>query len=124
MKHFFSKLFSPKVDFEAILACVHKLPEQISVSWKRQEGFIIGEISYNGFDPIYTQARTPKEFVKMVNDAVYISLDFKPDCIEFLHREKDAYLPTDKQWEDLNNGKIAASSFGLASNLARKPAFA
>ncbi len=105
---------------EVIDTYFHKLPNNISVSWKREDGFIIGEISFNGFDPIYTQARTPKEFVRMVNDAVYISLDFKAEYIEFFHREKDVYSPTPKQWEELNDGKILQSSFGLASNLSRE----
>jgi len=119
MRNFLTKLFSPKLELEVVDAYLHKLPSKIAVSWKREDGFIIGKISYGGYDPIYTQARNPKEFIRMVNDAVYISLDFKEEYIEFFH-ESDLYPPTAEEWERLNDGKITQSSFGLASKLAHE----
>ena len=119
----FSHLFRPQPDVEVINAYLHKLPDRVAVSWKREEGFIIGEISFSGLDPIYAQAVSPKEFVRMVNDAIYISLDFKPAYIELFH-QKDVYAPTPEQWKELNDGKVTSSSFGLASKLAHEPALA
>lgn len=120
MKNVLKKLFSPDLDIEVIDTYFHKLPDRISVSWKREDGFIVGEISFNGYDPIHTQARNPKEFVRMVNDAVYIAFDLKPEYIDFFHRQKDFYAPKIEQWKELNNGEITESSFGVASRISRE----
>lgn len=94
MGNIFAHLFAPSLDIEVIHAYFHKLPDSIHVLWKRDGGFIIGEIRLSDdSEPIFTQARNSKEFVRMVNDAVYIALNFKPEYIAFFHAQKDIYSP-------------------------------
>ena len=113
MKNFLSFFFPPKLEKEVVQAYRHRLPKGIRVSWKREDGFIVGEIFVkDGCDPIFTQALTPKEFVRMVNDAVFIAFDFKPEYIEFFH-DKNIYSPTAADWSKLNDGKVPSASFGL-----------
>lgn len=94
---FFSKVFSPKVEIEVIHAYLNKMPKEVSVSFKKEDRFLIGEIILEkGADPFYVQARTPEEFNKMVNEAVYVALDFKSEYIKFFHERNDILSPSPK----------------------------
>ncbi len=110
MNYILSKLFPPKLEPEVMKAYLQRLPNRITVSWFRENGFIIGAIKTGDDEEFYTQAKSPKEFVKMVNDALYVAFDFKPEYIEALHA-KDIYSPPPLAWKDLNNGKIPNASF-------------
>jgi hypothetical protein len=117
MKSFLSRFFSRSALVqEQILAYRHKLPSKVAVSWERRNDLIIGEIVLDekGDDVIYTQAKNANEFVKMVNDAVYVAYDLKPEYIKYFHTKKECYkMPPQKEWEKLRNSEIHSGKFGV-----------
>jgi hypothetical protein len=122
MNNLFYRLFAPKLDIEVISAYLHKLPKEIRVSWFRDEGFIIGKIFIGPSEQDYvmTQALTPKEFFRMVNEAVYIAMDFNPEYIEFFHQQNDAYVPTDEAWHALSDSRIARQDVEIVNRIEER----
>ena len=74
---------------EVLFACVNKLPENIEVSWEREDGLIVGTIRADEGHEFMTQGRNAKEFIEMVNDAVY---DVPIEYYDLLEKYK-AYVP-------------------------------
>jgi len=62
--------FQESLEPEAFYAYLNRLPEDISVAWRRDGGFIIGKIK-DGEVTYMTQGKSDQEFIEMVNDAVY-----------------------------------------------------
>ncbi len=96
---------------EVVISCLHKLPDEVTVAFKKEGGFLIGRIQLKGCeDPIFIQASTPAEFTKMLNEAIYIAHDFKNEYIDFFHKKGDRYAPTPEAKKALEeiSGKIAS----------------
>ena len=118
MNHFFSRLFPPKLEPEAIQCYINRLPEQIQVSWKRDEdGLLVGRVSIgnNRDDSFWTQGKNVKDFLYMINDAVFIALDFKPEYIPVFHR-MISYAPTEGILKRLSDESMKEGSFGISKS--------
>lgn len=120
MNSFFSRFFQPKLDPAMIQYYVNQLPDQIQISWKRDDdGFLIGRVSIgnNRDDSFWTQGKNVKDFLYMINDAVFIALDFKSEYIPEFHRSI-FYTPNEGILKSLNDASIKEGSFGI---IAKRP---
>lgn len=96
MKNFFKKLLNPpEIIQEQVTAYWHKLPKEVSVAFGKDRDLLIGKVLVEqDADPILIQARTPAEFNKMLNEAVYVAFDVKSEYIDFFHERGDRFAPT------------------------------
>lgn len=118
MLNIFSSIFGQKLDPVVMKCYVERLPEKIEVSWNRnKEGYLIGRICIGDKpdETFFTQAKTAKEFVKMVNDALFVALDIKPEYINFFHAHIP-YAPSPEELHRLNDGTIKEGAFGFQKN--------
>ena len=97
------KTFNPVFN-EAALAYFHKLPDNIEVRWEKEGRFIVGWIKIEGEDVFMTQAKSAKEFVEMVNDAIYSVYKIPVQYFKLLEKKK--FKPNPQQFELLNNATI------------------
>ena len=116
MNFLFSKLFPPKLLPEVVRCYLQRMPGTIEVAWKREDGLIVGRVKFgpNENDYFWTQAKMAKEFIYMVNDALFISLDMKSEYIPFMHRAI-SFLPNAEQLKSLNDGSIKEGSFDVVA---------
>jgi len=96
----------PKLDKEALEAYFHKLPSEIDINWFRDGKYIIGKIEADGYK-FMTQAVSAKEFVEMVNDALFTVYKIPEDYFDAL--EKRRFYPTKEQFEKLNDASVKKS---------------
>lgn len=103
-------IFPSDIYKEEAFAFADRLPNRIKVGWFRDGKFIIGEI-IDGNNTYYTQAKSAKEFVEMVNDAIYSVYGVKQKYFKILGEDK--YHPTEAEFERLNNGRIPNAQMNL-----------
>ena len=112
----FKNLFSkPKISEEALEAYYSKLPDNISVKWGRDGKYIVGKISADGQE-FMTQAKSAKEFVYMVNDALFAMYEIPEEYLDILQSEK-GFKPSAREFEKLNNTAVKESSMNLEKRL-------
>ncbi len=114
MKNLLAKIFSPKPEIirQVVISYLQKLPDVVSVAFKKDDDLLIGRIQLKGDeDPIYIQAQNPAEFTKMLNEAIYVTFDFKSEYIDFFHKRGDHYGPTPEAKKALDDlyGKRSTS---------------
>ena len=110
---FNSFLFPQKNFFQEAFDCyLNKLPVNIKVEWERDEndGFIVGHINADN-NTFIAQGKNAKEFIEMVNDAIYAVYDIPPQYISQLGYKK--YYPNPEQLEKLKDKSIKFASFGF-----------
>lgn len=108
----FVRLFKPAQLYpEALIAYFHRLPSQISVSWFRDDGFIVGTIKTDDGAEFMTQGVSAREFVEMVNEAVFVVYEIPEDYFDALGAKK--FVPTREEFEKLNNAAIKKSTLQL-----------
>lgn len=105
IKHIF---FRPRLSREAWLAYFHRLPDTIEVDWQRDGGFIIGRVRA-GEHRFCTQGRNAREFIEMVNDAIYAVFDIP----EAYSGTLKSYAPNHEDMQKLADGSIPAHAFNL-----------
>jgi hypothetical protein len=111
VKNFIASNLSPRPPKEVLIAQYHKLPDQIQVSWFRDDGFIIGNIDADGHKYM-TQALSAKEFVERVNDTLCAVYDIPQNCLNVISRYK-RYEPSPEEYKDLNDIAIKESKISL-----------
>jgi hypothetical protein len=90
-------------DTDTAYALISKLPATIRVSWKKENGAVIGEITTDDNTRLVTYAPNPIEFVEMVQDAVFTAYD-----IPVQYRVKyfaNFYQPPEEELEKLFSGE-------------------
>lgn len=98
-----------QIIYEVLLCYRDKLPsDDIEVSWKRDGKFIVGVIKV-GKDTYMTQGRTAKEFVEMVNDALYAAYEVPPFYAQQLGGNY-RIMPSKEAFDHLNNAAIKKSN--------------
>jgi hypothetical protein len=109
--------FPQKYIFQEALDCFkERLPKNVEVVWERDaDGFIVGNINADG-DKFMTQGKNAKDFIKMVNDAIYAVYDIPPEYISKLGGETK-YYPKPSQLALLKDKSIKEASFGLTKQL-------
>jgi len=106
-KQFFKKDYSQ----EAFEAYSLKLPNIIQVRWFRDGKFIIGEIEADGYK-FMTQGRNAKEFIEMVNDALFAVYEIPEDYIDLLSKTHK-FEPNEQAKSLLMDKSILRSEFGI-----------
>lgn len=102
--------YHPKINREAFVAYFDKLPDQIEVNWKRDGDFIIGEIDAEG-NKFMTQAKSAKEFVEMVNDALFVTYQIPEEYFDALSPKR--FLPPPEQFMALNDMSVKKSKMSI-----------
>lgn len=100
---------------EALFAYANRLPESVMVTWFRDGEFIIGHITAEQLD-VMTQATTPREFVTMVNDAVFAAYEIPVRYFSALSAR--SFRPVAREYQKLSNRAIANSSLIIERSLA------
>lgn len=109
---FFRKIFfKPDLAEEAIEAYFCRLPDRINVKWKRDGEFIVGWIITDD-NEFMTQGRNAKDFIDMVNDAVYTVYDIPKDYVDVISKFK-TYDPPPQEIEKLQDSSITGSTIGF-----------
>lgn len=108
------KTFDPTSE-EAALAYFYRLPDKIEVEWKKEGNFIVGWIKIEGEDVFMTQARSAKEFVEMVNDAIFSV--YKIPVQYFKHLEEKKFKPNSHDFQLLNDKAVRKSVLDLKKQL-------
>ncbi len=96
---------------EALIAYFHRLPDKIRVHWFRDDDFIIGTIEVDGEKPFMTQGYTAREFVEMVNEAIFVVYEIPEEYFNALGAKK--FVPSCEEFERLNNAAIQNSTLQL-----------
>lgn len=102
-----NKFFPPEIIEEVFVANLHRLPSELKVKWFRDGKYIVGNITADGNVMFMTQAKSAKEFVEMVNDALYATYDIPNHYIPLMRK----FSPTPEQFSQLNNISIKSSDF-------------
>jgi len=82
---------------------------KIGVSWQRDGKFIIGSITVDDGDEFMTQAKSAKEFVEMVNDAIYATYEIPAEYIPLLGGLKRIKPPA-SEFKKLNDAAVKKSA--------------
>ncbi len=98
-----------EIVYEVLIHHQANLPNQnVQVSWERDDKYIVGTIKV-GDDTFMTQGRTAKEFIEMVNDALYATYNIPPEYAAQLGGNF-RLTPPKEEFEKLNNAAINESS--------------
>lgn len=100
---------------EVHVCCNQKLPKDVKVIWKREnDGFIVGHVNVDGYE-FTTQGKNAKDFINMVNDAIYAIYEIPPQYIPYLGGYQ-RYFPKPDQLELLKDKSITNSTLGFYQN--------
>lgn len=105
------RIFKPEIYPEVFFAYLHKLPNDIRVSWFRDEGMIIGTVSA-GAKEFMTQGENADDFIHMVNQSVITAFNIPDDYIDIIAKTR-IYNPPPEDRGLLENKKVLKSSFGF-----------
>lgn len=105
-----NNLFPLETIPEAAIAYNCRLPSEIEVSWFRDGKFIIGNIKTHDTS-FMTQAKSAKEFVDMVNDALYAVYDIPIQYAQLPNMKK--LVPKPGEFQKLSDTKIHSSVIGF-----------
>lgn len=105
---------SKELEPEAFNAYLHKLPKNIKVEWQRNGKLIVGEITAEK-NKFMTQGYSGKEFVEMVNDAVYTMYDV-PEDYRHAVRQSRAYNPSQDEQQKLEDAGVKKSSITFSKS--------
>lgn len=108
-------LFGDQEIIGEVLVCEqNKLSDkQVQVSWTRDGEYIVGTIHMDD-QTFFTQGRSAKEFVEMVNDAIYAVYDVEPKYAKQLGHYR--LVPSKDEFEKLNNSAIKKSAFNFGES--------
>lgn len=98
--------YQPKIYKEAFDAYYNRLPDSIEVDWQRDGKYIIGKIKA-GDKKFMTQAVSAKEFVDMVNDALFVVYKIPDEYFKALESRK--FKPLPEEFKAMNNAAIKKS---------------
>lgn len=100
-----------KIIGEVLVSNMNELSDKkVGVSWERDGEFIVGTIFIDG-STFMTQAHSAKEFVGMVNDAIYAVYGVTPQYAEQLGNYR--LVPSEEEFKKLNDQAIKKSSFNF-----------
>lgn len=117
-----SGLFKSKLEPEAFYAYFNRMPSTISVGWKKDGEYLVGEVSYDDFSFV-TQAKSAEEFISQVNEGVVVSNNVPRNYIPAL-REARGYLPSAQVLDELSKAAPGAHGSWEVSREKRKYALA
>ncbi len=96
------------------MAYFHKLPDKISVVWKRDGKFIIGWVE-TGDNKFVTQAESASEFINIINDSILIIFEI-PEKYHQILRKTKSFLPPEDQVKMLNDLSVPGAKIKFEKN--------
>ena len=111
---FLQRFVKPEIYPEAYFAYYHRLPNEVQVSWFRDEGMIIGKVRA-GDREFVTQGVDADDFLKMVNQSVVTAFNIPDEYFDIVSQTK-IYAPTAGDRQLLDDQTITERSFGLMKN--------
>ena len=98
MLNYFKSLFGFGIDPEVLAVYIAKLPSEVSVSIKDDSsGLYSAIIKGAAIHPVATQAKTGKELIFMVNDAIFTMKDIPERYRPFM----DEFVPPESVYAEL-----------------------
>ncbi len=110
-----------QIEPEALFAYMNRLPKQIEVSWKKEDGLFVGQVKYADFSFV-TQGINHNDFIKMVSESVLVSLDIPSIYVNYLMNFRPIYEPNRAALENLLSNNTG--TFRIISKLKNKRAYA
>jgi len=106
--------FKEKIYPEAYFAYFNRLPNEIQVSWFRDDGMIMGKVNAGGKE-FMTQGVNADDFIKMVNQSIVTAFNIPEDYYDIVNRTK-TYFPKPSEKKLLDDRSVMNDSFGLVKN--------
>ncbi|MBN1585686.1 hypothetical protein JW899_04980 [Candidatus Uhrbacteria bacterium] len=105
--------WNDKIVYEVLVHHRANLPNKnIHVSWEKDGEFIVGTIRI-GKDEFMTQGKSAREFVEMVNDAIYAVYDIPPEYADQLGGNF-RLLPNEDDFRKLDDAAVRKSSLDFS----------
>ncbi|MBU1705894.1 hypothetical protein KKG19_04200 [Patescibacteria group bacterium] len=104
-----------EIIYEVLWCNKNKLPDDVRVSWERDDEWIVGKVNVGGHEYM-TQARSAREFVEMVNDLLYAVYEIPHRYAQKLGSYR--LLPNKEEFDKLNNAAVKKSSFNFVRSEA------
>lgn len=108
-----SKVISPEIIPEVLVAYYQKLPSNIQVSWWRDGEYIVGNV-VAGDISFPTQGTNVGDFIRMINEGLLISLNIPSEYIEVI-LSNGLFSPSLEELAKLSDDEVKKSNFGLLS---------
>ncbi len=108
------KIFKPEIYPEAYFAYLHRLPDEIQVSWFRDDGMIVGKVCA-GEKEFMTQGANADEFIGMINRSIVSAFNIPEDYFEIVNQTK-TYVPSPSELKLLEDRSVASHQIGLVKN--------
>lgn len=108
---FLQRFFRPTIFPEAYFAYFHRLPDQVQVSWFRDEGMIIGKVDAGG-KIFMTQGENAEDFIRMVNESIVTVFNIPEDYFDIVSKTK-TYVPSPSEKKLLEDRSVMEHRFGL-----------
>lgn len=107
-------MFKPEIFPEAYFAYLHRLPNEIQVSWFRDDGLIVGKVNA-GDKEFMTQGANADEFIGMINHSIVSAFNIPEDYFEIVTQTK-TYVPSPGERKLLEDRSVMSHQLGLVKN--------
>ncbi len=111
----FIRKHTRKTEYEALIAYLNRLPDEVAVQWKRDGGYITGVIKAPEIGEFETQGKNAKDFIEMVNDAIFVAYDIPIEYFDPIQKVRQ-YLPPADQLIKLSDKSIKNAHFNAMGN--------
>lgn len=98
------RFFKPKIYPEAYFAYFNRLPNEIRVSWFRDDGMIVGKVNA-GSKEFMTQGVNADDFIKMVNQSIVTVFNIPEDYFDIVSQTK-TYSPKPSERQLLEDRSV------------------
>lgn len=115
------KRTQPQIEPEALFAYMSRLPKQIEVSWKREDGLFVGLVKYDDFSFV-TQGIDHQVFINMVSESVLVSLGIPSRYVNYLMGFRPIFEPNQEALKELRRNNTG--TFRIISKLKDRRAYA
>lgn len=105
------KFFKPEIYPEAFFAYFHKLPNELQVSWFRDDGMIVGRVNAGGKEFV-TQGSDTNDFIRMVNESLITAFNIPENYFDVIKQAR-TYNPNPAERILLEDASIKQSTLGL-----------
>ncbi len=102
------KFFKPVIYPQAYFAYFHKLPNEVQVSWFRDDGMIVGQVKA-GDKEFMTQGVNADDFIQNVNHSIVTVFNIPEDYFDIVNQTK-VYVPSPSERRLLEDQSVTSHS--------------
>ena len=110
-KQVLQRFSKPEIYPEAFFAYFHRLPDELQVSWFRDEGMIVGKVNA-GDKEFMTQGTDADDFIRMVNESLITVFNVPQDYFDVIKQAR-TYSPIPAERRLLEDKSIAQETMGF-----------